>query len=137
MGIFVAEKTLELLAEVDQEKGLSVNVLGVTFKEDCSDTRNSQVFSLVKHLRDHNVEVYVADPLANLVSVERDHGISLVPLDQLSPANAVVISVPHQAFGSGRELVGRALRRPGIVVDVKSAYRDELVDEPELTYWSL
>ena len=137
MGIFVAEKTLELLAEVDQEKGLSVSVLGATFKEDCSDTRNSQVFSLVKHLRDHNVEVYVADPLANLVSVERDHGISLVPLDQLSPANAVVIAVPHQVFGSGRELVGKILRRPGIVVDVKSAYRDELVDEPELTYWSL
>ncbi|HIA77922.1 MAG TPA: nucleotide sugar dehydrogenase, partial [Gammaproteobacteria bacterium] len=88
MGIFVAEKTLELMAEVDQEKELSVNVLGVTFKKDCSDTRNSQVFSLIKHLRDHDIEVYVADPLADPVSVERDHGIELVPIDQLSPASA-------------------------------------------------
>jgi UDP-N-acetyl-D-galactosamine dehydrogenase len=137
MGIFVAEKTLELLAEVDQEKGLAVNVLGVTFKQDCSDTRNSQVFSLIKHLRDHNVEVYVADPLANLVSVERDHGISLVPLDQLSPANAVVIAVPHQAFGNGEELISRLTCSSGVVVDVKAEYRDAVVNRPDLTYWSL
>ena len=137
MGIFVAEKTLELLAEVDQEKGLSANVLGVTFKQDCSDTRNSQVFSLIKHLRDHNVEVYVADPLANLVSVERDHGISLVPLDQLSPANAVVIAVPHQAFGNGEELISKLIYSDGILVDVKSAYRDVVGNRPDLTYWSL
>ena len=104
MGVYVARKLLELLADVDQSQGLSVNVLGVTFKENCSDTRNSQVFSLVKHLRDNNIEVCVADPLANPVSVERDHGVELVAIDQLSPASALVIAVPHQLFGNGEEL---------------------------------
>ena len=137
MGIFVAEKTLELMAEVDQEKELSVNVLGVTFKEDCSDTRNSQVFSLVKYLRDHDIEVYVADPLADPVSVERDHGIELVPIDQLSPASALVIAVPHQVFGNGEELISKLTYRSGILVDVKSTYRDAVATNLNLTYWSL
>ena len=137
MGIFVAGKTLELLAEVDQEKELSVNVLGVTFKKDCSDTRNSQVFSLIKHLRDHDIEVYVADPLADPVSVARDHGIELVPIDQLSPASALVIAVPHQVFGSGEELISMLTYRTGVLVDVKSAYRNAVVNRSNLTYWSL
>ena len=137
MGIFVAEKTLELMAEADQEKELSVNVLGVTFKKDCSDTRNSQVFSLIKHLRDHDIDVYVADPLADPVSVERDHGIELVPLDQLSPASALVIAVPHRVFGNGEELISKLTYSTGILVDVKSAYRDVVATKPELTYWSL
>ncbi len=137
MGIFVAGKTLALLAEADQKQGLSVNVLGVTFKENCSDTRNSQVFSLVKHLRDHDIEVYVADPLADPVSVERDHGIELVPIDQLSPASALVIAVPHQVFGNGEELISMLTYRTGILVDVKSAYRNAVVNRSNLTYWSL
>jgi len=137
MGIFVAEKTLALLAEADHAQGLSVNVLGVTFKENSSDTRNSQVFSLVKHLRDHDIEVYVADPLVDPVSVERDHGIELVPIDQLSPASALIIAVPHQVFGNGKELISKLTYPTGILVDVKSTYRDAVATKVNLTYWSL
>ena len=137
MGLFVAGKTLALLAEADQTQGLSVNVLGVTFKENCSDTRNSQVFSLVKHLRDHDTEVYVGDPLADPVLVERDHGIELVPIARLSPASALVIAVPHQMFGTGEELISKLTYSDGILVDVKSAYRDVVANRPDFTYWSL
>ena len=137
MGLFVAGKTLALLAEADQKQGLSVNVLGVTFKENCSDTRNTQVFSLVKHLQDHDIEVAVADPLADPVLVERDHGIELVPIAQLSPASALVIAVPHQMFGTGEELISKLTYSDGILVDVKSAYRDVVANRPDFTYWSL
>ena len=137
MGIFVAGKTLALLAEADQKQGLSVNVLGVTFKENCSDTRNSQVFSLVKHLQDHDIEVSVADPLADPVLVERDHGIELVPIAQLLPASALVIAVPHQMFGTGEELISKLTYSDGILVDVKSAYRNIVANRPDITYWSL
>ncbi len=137
MGLFVAGKTLALLAEADQKQELSVNVLGVTFKENCSDTRNSQVFSLVKHLEDHDIEVSVADPLADPVSVERDHGIKLVPIAHLSPASALVIAVPHQVFGAGEELISKLMYSDGVLVDVKSAYRDVVANRQDFTYWSL
>ena len=137
MSIFVAEKILELLGKAARGATLSVNVLGVTFKENCSDTRNSQVFALVKHLVDHDVKVCVADPLADPILVSRDHGVDLLPVDELPESTVLVIAVPHKAFGSGKDLVDKVLERPGILVDIKAAYRDDLVDKPDLTYWSL
>ena len=137
MGLFVAGKTLELLAVTDQTQAPSVNVLGVTFKENCSDTRNSQVFSLVKHLQDHDIEVSVADPLADPVLVEREYGIDLVPIDQLSAADVLVIAVPHRVFGNGEELISKLTNGAAILVDVKSAYRDLVVKMSDITYWSL
>ena len=137
MGVFVAGKILDLLASSSQKGKVSVNVLGVTFKENCSDTRNSQVFSLIKFLEEHDIEVCVADPLADPASVRRDHGIEMLPIDQISPASALVIAVPHQVFGNGDELISRLIYRSGVFVDVKSAYRDAVVNRPDLTYWSL
>jgi len=137
MGKFVAEKTLELLAIGRHESKPSVNVVGVTFKENCTDTRNSQVFELVQRLRDSDIDVFVADPLADPIAVLEEQGLDLIPVEQLKPVEALIIAVPHQVLGPGRELVRKTLTSPGIVIDVKSAYRDILSDEPDLTYWSL
>ncbi|HIA77464.1 MAG TPA: nucleotide sugar dehydrogenase [Gammaproteobacteria bacterium] len=137
MSIFVAEKILELLGKATRGATLSVNVLGVTFKENCSDTRNSQVFALVKHLVDHDVKVRVADPLADPIIVSRDHGIDLLPVDELPESTVLVIAVPHKAFGPGQNLVDKILERSGILVDVKAAYRHILSCRSDLTYWSL
>jgi UDP-N-acetyl-D-galactosamine dehydrogenase len=137
MSIFVAEKILELLGKGTRGATLSVNVLGVTFKENCSDTRNSQVFALVKHLVDHGVKVCVADPLADSIIVSRDHGIDLLPVDELPESTVLAIVVPHKVFGSGQHLVDKILGRSGILVDVKAAYRQILSTRSDLTYWSL
>jgi len=137
MGIFVAEKTLTLMTEVGQGQRQSANVLGVTFKENCSDIRNSQVFTLIKHLQNSGVEVCIADPLADPVAVSKTHGVDLVPVDQLPPSMALIIAVPHQAFGSGEDLVRTILQKPGVFVDVKSTYRDAITNDADLTYWSL
>ena len=137
MGIYVAGKILDLLASSSEKRKVSVNVLGVTFKENCSDIRNSQVFSLVKHLQEHDIQVCVVDPLADPFSVRRDHGIELLPMDQVSPASALVIAVPHQVFGSGEEVISKLIYSDGILIDVKSAYRDVVGNWPHLTYWSL
>jgi UDP-N-acetyl-D-galactosamine dehydrogenase len=137
MSIFVAEKILELLGKATRGPVLSVNVLGVTFKENCSDTRNSQVFSLVKHLVDHGVKVRVADPLADPITVSRDHGIDLLPVDELPESTVLAIVVPHKVFELGQNLVDKILEKSGILVDVKAAYRHILSGRPDLTYWSL
>ena len=92
---------------------------------------------MVKHLQDHDIEVSVADPLADSDSVERDHGIELVPIAQLSLASALVIAVPHEMFGPGEELISKLTYSDGELGDVKSAYRDVVVNRPDITYWSL
>ncbi len=137
MGIFVAEKILELLGKATRGEVLSVNVLGVTFKENCSDTRNSQVFALVRYLIDHGVRVCVADPLADPTIVSIDHGIDLLPVDELPESTVLAIVVPHKVFELSQNLVDQILEKSGILVDLKAAYRHILSGRPDLTYWSL
>ena len=95
------------------------------------------MFSLVKHLVNHDVEVCVADPLADPIIVSRDHGIDLLPVDELPKSTVLAIVVPHKVFGSGQHLVDKILERSGILVDVKAAYRHILSGRSDLTYWSL
>ena len=92
---------MALMTETMLTERQTVNVLGVTFKENCSDTRNSQVFTLIAELQDRGVEVHVADPLADEAVVSREYGIGLEPIDQLPLSNVLIIAVAHKAFGSG------------------------------------
>ena len=86
---------------------------------------------------DHDVEVCIADPLADPIIVSRDHGIDLLPVDELPESTVLAIVVPHKVFGSGQNLVDKMLESPGILVDVKAAYRHILSSRSDLTYWSL
>jgi len=121
------------------DHNVPVNLLGVTFKENCSDTRNSQVFDLTKHLQEFGVEVNVSDPLANCDSVWNDQHIEIIPIEQLHVSPVLIVTVPHREFGSGDDLVKDLLPTHGqrLFIDVKTAYRDVVDDNPGLTYWSL
>ena len=100
-----------------------VTVLGLTFKENVPDTRNSKVVDIIAELRAFGVEVEVHDPLADAADARHEYGLDLTPLEDLSPADAVVLAVPHADFvRRGWDLVGRLLR-PGAttVIDVRGA----------------
>jgi len=139
MGLFVAEKIIELMAQSGVENDGGINLLGVTFKENCSDTRNSQVFDLVKYLQTNGIKVSVCDPLADGGSVIQEQNIALIPIEQLEVAPVLIVAVPHRNFGSGQDLVRKFLpnQKTSLFIDVKSAYRDVAGENPRLTYWSL
>ena len=139
LGLFVAEKIIELMAQSGVENDGGINLLGVTFKENCSDTRNSQVFDLVKYLQTNGINVSVCDPLADGGSVIQEQNIALIPIEQLEVAPVLIVAVPHRNFGSGQDLVRKFLpnQKTSLFIDVKSAYRDVAGENPRLTYWSL
>ena len=139
MGLFVAEKIIELMAQSGVENDGGINLLGVTFKENCSDTRNSQVFDLVKYLQTNGIKVSVCDPLADGGSVIQEQNIALIPIEQLEVSPVLIVAVPHRNFGSGQDLVRKFLpnQKTSLFIDVKSAYRDVAGENPSLTYWSL
>jgi UDP-N-acetyl-D-glucosamine/UDP-N-acetyl-D-galactosamine dehydrogenase len=97
-------------------------VLGMTFKENVPDARNSKVADIVSELESFGVTVQVHDPLADPREVKQEYGIELAPMDALSPADAVIFAVAHDAFISGGwPFVTRLLKGSGgIVLDVKS-----------------
>jgi len=100
----------------------TVTILGMTFKENVPDTRNSKVADIVNELRTFDLAVQVHDPLADARDVKHEYGIELMAMEALRPADAVIFAVAHESFvGGGWPLVSRLLKDGGgVVLDVKS-----------------
>jgi UDP-N-acetyl-D-galactosamine dehydrogenase len=99
----------------------TVTVLGMTFKENVPDTRNSKVADIVAELKASGIAVQVHDPMALPDETRREYGIELTPMDALKPADAVIVAVPHEPYArEGWALVRRLLRGgAGLVFDVR------------------
>jgi len=137
MGAWVARETIKRLARAGGA-GRDVTVLGVTFKEDVPDIRNSRVFDLIAELDAFGARVEVADPLAKPEDVERTTGLRLHRLEELTPADAVVLAVGHRLFrDAGWPLIQRLLKEGrGVVTDVR-AVLDRRATPAEVLLWRL
>jgi UDP-N-acetyl-D-galactosamine dehydrogenase len=123
MGKFVAEKTVKLMLQQGTAvKGARVVVLGLTFKEDCPDLRNSKVIDVIRELQDYGCSVSVHDPLADPAEALHEYGVTLTPWEALpQSADALVLTVAHAAYREmPEEKLLAGLRPTGIVIDVKS-----------------
>ncbi|WPZ36216.1 nucleotide sugar dehydrogenase [Thalassobaculum sp. OXR-137] len=134
----IVQKTVTLLGTGGTAiAGARIGVMGVAFKENVSDARNSQVPPIVKGLADLGATVMVADPLVDAPMARRALGIDLVAADTLVDLDALVLASPHRAFlKDGVSGLGARLRPGGLLVDIKSVVAPG--DLPEgLRYWSL
>ncbi len=139
MGQVLAEKTIKQLhAAGHPVKGAQVNVLGLTFKENCTDLRNSKVVDLVATLRSHGVQVAVHDPLAPAPVARSEYGLELTAWDQLPVSHAMVAAVAHRCFQDlSVDQIRSKLTDGGCVVDVKSRLNAQALREAGLRVWRL
>ena len=131
MGKFIAEKTVKLMTQAGRAvHGARVTVLGLTFKENVADLRNSRVPDIVEELRSYRIAVSVCDPLADPEAARAEYGIDLQAWDSLPVADALIVAVAHRQFtGLSAAALGERLVRGGVVVDVKACLdRTKLVD---------
>ncbi len=121
MGKFIAEKTVKLMIAADQNiKGAKVGVLGLTFKEDCPDLRNSKVVDIIAELESYGVTVLVHDPIADPAEAREHYGIELVGLDEMQGLSALVLAVAHEEYrGMDVGVFGGMLSAKCCLVDVK------------------
>ena len=126
MGLFVANKLVKLLIQKGKKiGGAKTLMLGITFKENCPDIRNSRVVDIYRELSDFGMEVDVYDPWANKAEVKKEHGIDLVS-ELGSTYDAIVLTVAHQEF---LNLPYASLKAEnGIIFDIKSVLDRTLVD---------
>ncbi len=124
MAAYIAQSTIKQLINAGSGiKGAQVTVLGITFKENCSDLRNSKVADVVRELKDYGCEVSVHDPIAEPADALREYGIRLTNWEDLPPADAIIVAVPHHLYQSMPlpELLAKA-KPNAIFVDIKSTY---------------
>ena len=138
MGRFIAQRTIrEMIHAGDNILGSTVTVLGLTFKEDCPDIRNSKVIDIIRELEDYGIEVQVHDPLADLKEVNHEYGLDLVPLDELRPASAVALAVAHRQFRDMPASSYRSLLSGSVMIDVKGVFNRDEVKGMGIRLWRL
>ena len=139
MAHFVVAKTLKLMAQQGLPlTGASINVLGITFKENCPDIRNSQAFPLIRELRALGLNVVIADPRADANEVLSEEDLQLTDLSDLKRASVTLLLAPHREFRErGLVWIRSITEDPGVLIDVQAVFRKEGEIEKTLTYWSL
>ena len=139
MGKFVAEQTVKQMIAADLPvKGADVIVLGMTFKENCPDLRNSKVIDVVHELRSFGARVHVHDPIAESSECEHEYGIKLTPWDQLPRASAIVAAVAHKQYAEMglKQIAAKAVDK-AVFTDVKAAYDPAEIAAHGLNGWRL
>jgi UDP-N-acetyl-D-galactosamine dehydrogenase len=137
MGNYVANRTVKLLREQDRAiKGARIGVLGLTFKENVPDLRNSRVPDIINELRAYGIDPLVHDPMASGEQALQEYDIELRPFDALSDLDGLILAVPHQSYVDELDRIIASVREGGLFVDVKSLVRADLL-RGDLLYWSL
>ena len=139
MGKFIAEKTVKLMAQSGRPiKGAKVNVLGLTFKENCPDIRNSKVPDIIHELQGYGIEVHTHDPLAEKSEAMHEYGLELSNWDQLPQADAMIFAVAHREYAEMPiEILLSRIRENGVVVDVKSSLDPSDAAARGMAFWRL
>jgi UDP-N-acetyl-D-galactosamine dehydrogenase len=121
MGAYIANQTIKVLCKAKHNiSNCTVTVLGLTFKENCPDLRNSKVIDIITELQSYGISIQVCDPEADTAHALAEYGVNLISLDNLQPAEAVIIAVAHKSFASFNSNDYLALLKHNpVVIDVK------------------
>jgi len=139
MAKFVAEQTVKQIIKAGfHVKGAKVNILGLTFKENCPDLRNSKVADLIHELQAYGIDVYVHDPVADIHQARHEYGLELSTWENLPRAEAIVAAVPHKEYLTKplNEYLSKVAEN-GCFIDVKSNYDQIALRTAGLSVWRL
>lgn len=138
MGAYLGQRLVKLLVQANLPiKNVRVGILGLTFKENVPDIRNSRVPDIVAELQQFGIHPLIHDPIADPNEVYQEYGIQLAAWQDLSHLDAIVLAVSHQAYlEMPREQLLASVRPNSVLMDVKSALNPATMP-PNVTYWSL
>lgn len=142
MGKYVAECLVKNLIKADiPVKNARVALLGFTFKENCPDTRNSKIIDIVNELREYGIEPVITDPAADKAEAEREYGVRLSDLSEVTEMDAVVLAVAHEAYRAlTLEEIGRMYapeRKKRVLSDIKGLLDRKECEQAGYLYWRL
>ena len=139
IGKFIAQQTVkEMIKAGHNVLNSVVTVLGLSFKEDCPDLRNSKVIDIIRELNDYGVCIQVHDPIVDIDEANKEYGIKLISYKDLQPANAIVLAVAHHNFidYTAASLLPLMKENP-VVIDVKGVFNRKLAVDAGIRLWRL
>ena len=143
MGAFVADAAIKQMIEAGlAPKKSDVVILGITFKENCPDTRNSKVVDIIKRLKEYEINPIVSDAWADVEVAKHEYAVDLVPFEELPKADCLIVAVGHNEFRSMSTMQLKTLFKDvpdeeKVLVDVKSLYRLDELKASGMRFWRL
>ncbi len=143
MGAFVADAAIKQMIEAGlAPKKANVIILGITFKENCPDTRNSKVVDIIKRLKEYDINPIVSDSWADKEVAKYEYGVELVPFESLPKADCLIVAVGHKEFRNMSTMQLKTLFKDTpddekVLIDVKSLYRLDELKASGLRFWRL
>lgn len=144
MGGFVADAAIKEMIEAGlAPKKATVVVLGITFKENCPDTRNSKVVDIINRLKEYDINPIVTDSWADVEVAKQEYGVDVVPFDSIPKADCVIVAVGHSDYRNMSMMQLKGLFKDGtpdeekVLIDVKSLYRMDELKASGMRYWRL
>jgi len=143
MGAFVADKVIHKMVEAGQApKKSKVVILGLTFKENCPDTRNSKVDDIIKQLNTYGIAPVVVDPWASEQDALYEYGVTLTKMEDVSDADCVIVAVAHKEFKTLRledikKMYKESADNEKVLIDVKGLYKVEELKASGMQWWRL
>lgn len=144
MGAFVADAAIRQMIEVGlAPKRAKIAILGITFKENCPDTRNSKVADIIKRFKEYEISPIVTDPWAEPDLAKREYGVELVPFEEIKGSDCIIVAVGHNEFRSMSMMQLKSLFKEEtpdnekVLIDVKSLYRMDELNASGMRFWRL
>lgn len=143
MGEFVADAVIKQLIRANKVvKKAKVVIFGITFKENCPDTRNSKVVDIIKRLNEYYINPIVVDPQADIEDVKNEYNIDLIPYDKVQDADCLIFAVAHDEFKNLEldeidTLYGKFDANEKVLIDVKSIFNRKEIENKGYCYWRL
>lgn len=156
MAKHVAENTVKSLIKANKRvKGAKVAVLGITFKQDCSDTRNTKVIDIVNELKEYDMNVIIADPVANVDEVREEYEVELIDINNIFNVDVIILAVAHNEYRKmsvndfsklyKQQLVldevavdsNISLCEKNVFIDIKGIVSRKSINVEEFVYWRL
>lgn len=143
MGAFVADAAIKQMIEAGlAPKKATVVIWGITFKENCPDTRNSKVVDIINRLKEYNITPIVADSWADVEVAKKEYGVDLVSFDELPKADCIIVAVGHNEFRSMslmqiKDKFKDVPDNEKVLIDVKSLYRMDELKASGMRFWRL
>ena len=143
MGAYVADAAIKQMIEAGlAPKKATVVILGITFKENCPDTRNSKVVDIINGLKEYDINPIVSDSWADADVAKQEYGVDLLDFEQLPKADCVIVAVGHNQFRSMSMMQLKSLFKEGkdeekVLIDVKSLYRMDELKASGMRFWRL
>ncbi len=144
MGAYVADATVKKIAEtgLSPEKSTIV-IMGITFKENLPDIRNSKIIDIINRLKEYDIEPFVTDPKADFDAVRAEYGVVLTPLENIPKADCIIVAVGHKEYRAMsvmqlKDMFKRDLPdKQKVLIDVKSLYRIDELEASGMQFWRL